>query len=46
MYLKLKQYLKQVDALKNETPVYEEEPKRSVFSPVYENKNKNKKSKK
>ena len=36
----------EVDALKNETPVYEEEPKRSVFSPVYENKNKNKKSKK
>jgi len=28
----------EVDALKNETPVYEEEPKKSVFSPVYENK--------
>ena len=36
----------EIDALKNETPVYEQEPKRSVFSPVYENKNKSKKAKK
>jgi hypothetical protein len=36
----------EVDALKNETPVYEEEPKKNVFSPVYESKKKNKKSKK
>jgi len=36
----------EVDALKNETPVYEEEPKKNVFSPVYENKNKNNKTKK
>lgn len=34
------------DGIKNETPVYEQEPKKSVFSPVYENKKKSKKSKK
>ena len=36
----------EVDALKNETPVYEEEPKKNVFSPVYEGKTKNNKTKK